>query len=339
MSGVYTIKNKINNKLYVGISKNVKRRLQYHKSLLKRNKHFNLLLQNSFNKYGIDCFEFELLEECNEIFLYSLENYWCNMLNTHNRQYGYNISPTHPNNKCLVSKETRNKQSKARSGKSMKESTKKLISLANKGKTYGRVYTKHSEKMKLKISLGNKGKIRTLEFKQKLRDINTGKKMSESTKNKMSLARKGKVSNFKGKKMSKESRLSLSKALTGKKATIETKIKLQKARSYLIPLVQLDKNNNIIKEWESALEVHLITGWSAQAINQVLKKKRKTYKNYKWMITEKGEELARQLGWSYELWKGKDRLEDDNTDTYYWYDSEGNFYTGEEFNNIKKEEL
>lgn len=51
------------------------------------------------------------------------------------------------------------------------------------------------------------------------------------------------------------------------------------------------------------------------------------------------DELAIQLGWSYELWKGNERLGDDKTDCYYWYDQEGNAYSEEEFDEIKKEGL
>ena len=51
------------------------------------------------------------------------------------------------------------------------------------------------------------------------------------------------------------------------------------------------------------------------------------------------DELAIQLGWSYELWEGDKRLGDDNKDTYYWYDQEGNAYTEEEFDKLKKEDL
>lgn len=51
------------------------------------------------------------------------------------------------------------------------------------------------------------------------------------------------------------------------------------------------------------------------------------------------EELAKQLGWSYELWKGEERLGDNKEDVHYWYDQEGNGYSEEEFNNIKKENL
>lgn len=101
MIGIYIITNLITNKYYIGCSINLKKRISKHKTLLRGNYHINEHLQSSFNKYGIDNFSFEILEECEEQFLYSQENYWCNLLNSHNRKYGYNILPTNPNGKSL----------------------------------------------------------------------------------------------------------------------------------------------------------------------------------------------------------------------------------------------
>lgn len=61
--GIYVIINKVNGKKYVGSSKNVRKRRNRHFSELRRNTHKNRKLQNSFNKYGEDNFEFKLLEE------------------------------------------------------------------------------------------------------------------------------------------------------------------------------------------------------------------------------------------------------------------------------------
>ncbi len=114
MTGIYTITNIINNKLYVGYSKNIKERWLYHKSHLRRNMHTNVNLQNSWNKYGIDKFLFEVLIECEEEHLASEEHYWCNMLNTHNDKYGYNIRPTDPHRspKCSPNTSKRISQTK-----------------------------------------------------------------------------------------------------------------------------------------------------------------------------------------------------------------------------------
>lgn len=63
-AGVYQIKNILNNKIYIGSSSNLKKRLSYHLYALRRNKHPNKHLQAAFNKYGEDKFEFNLIEEC-----------------------------------------------------------------------------------------------------------------------------------------------------------------------------------------------------------------------------------------------------------------------------------
>ena len=57
-SGIYAIKNLINNKMYIGSTSDFKSRCRSHRTLLNRNKHFNKHLQNSVNKYGLSNFEF-----------------------------------------------------------------------------------------------------------------------------------------------------------------------------------------------------------------------------------------------------------------------------------------
>lgn len=92
-SGVYTITNTINGKIYVGSStSNIYRRLIQHKVDLKRNIHRNSYLQNSYNKYGKDVFKFEILEYHSPEFCISMEQLWMNNLNTCNRNLGYNIA-------------------------------------------------------------------------------------------------------------------------------------------------------------------------------------------------------------------------------------------------------
>lgn len=63
MIGVYYIKNKINNKIYIGSSKDIYTRKSQHYSELRGNYHTNIILQRSWNKYGEDSFEFGILEE------------------------------------------------------------------------------------------------------------------------------------------------------------------------------------------------------------------------------------------------------------------------------------
>ena len=104
--GIYTITSKIDNKIYVGCSKNVRTRLKKHENLLRQNKHINRHLQSAWNCYKESNFIFEILVECEEQHIYSEENYWCNLLNVHDANYGYNTKPTSPMGRSGHSKET-----------------------------------------------------------------------------------------------------------------------------------------------------------------------------------------------------------------------------------------
>lgn len=64
MIGIYKIMNTVNNKVYIGSSININSRWSKHKALLRHNKHENQKLQNSWNKYGEEVFQFSVIEEC-----------------------------------------------------------------------------------------------------------------------------------------------------------------------------------------------------------------------------------------------------------------------------------
>lgn len=59
---IYSIKNKVNNKQYIGSATGHYRRKSQHMYMLRRGIHFNPHLQSSFNKYGESNFEFKVLE-------------------------------------------------------------------------------------------------------------------------------------------------------------------------------------------------------------------------------------------------------------------------------------
>ena len=54
---IYMISNVYNGRMYIGQTKNVKRRWQKHKQLLNNNKHNSKLFQEDWNIYGEDAFE------------------------------------------------------------------------------------------------------------------------------------------------------------------------------------------------------------------------------------------------------------------------------------------
>ena len=61
-AGVYLISNNVNGKCYVGSTIHLDQRRKQHFSRLEHNKHVNKHLQNAYNKYGREAFEFEVLE-------------------------------------------------------------------------------------------------------------------------------------------------------------------------------------------------------------------------------------------------------------------------------------
>ena len=62
MKVIYTIICKETNKQYIGSALNHAKRKREHFYNLKNNKHPNKKLQNAYNKYGADCFDFKIIE-------------------------------------------------------------------------------------------------------------------------------------------------------------------------------------------------------------------------------------------------------------------------------------
>jgi group I intron endonuclease len=94
-SGVYIIRNSVNSKVYVGSARNFWNRYQGHRSNLRRNKHHNKHIQNFYNKYGEDAFNFNLLElvpdEVNE--LVKAENAHIKAFDSASPSKGFNNMP------------------------------------------------------------------------------------------------------------------------------------------------------------------------------------------------------------------------------------------------------
>ena len=63
ISGIYKITNTVTGDFYIGSSKNVKRRLAAHKWSSVWKKYPNNPMYLDFQKYGLDKFEFQILEE------------------------------------------------------------------------------------------------------------------------------------------------------------------------------------------------------------------------------------------------------------------------------------
>jgi len=111
-SGIYCIRNIINNKVYIGKSINIYYRLKNHIGALngKIRKHENEYLINSWYKYGKENFEYFILEylDKEESILSERELYWINYYDSINPSKGYNLR-LDVSSKCIVSTSTREK--------------------------------------------------------------------------------------------------------------------------------------------------------------------------------------------------------------------------------------
>ena len=88
---IYIIKNKINNKVYVGQTKvSIKLRFQNHLSAARCGKDY--IIGKAIRKYGEENFYIELLEECLASELNEREMYWIAFYNATDNKCGYNMS-------------------------------------------------------------------------------------------------------------------------------------------------------------------------------------------------------------------------------------------------------
>lgn len=144
----------INNKRYIGSAVNVQSRLRTHKANLRLNKHSNKYIQAAYNKYlDFSCYA---IEYCEKDKLLEREQIWINYFNSNNGKFGYNL---------------------------------RKIPNSNLGLKFG----PRSEKDKLKIGLGNKGKRLSKEHIEKIRLSSLGRKVSKELIDKSVLARKAKA--------------------------------------------------------------------------------------------------------------------------------------------------
>lgn len=65
-TGIYSITNKINNRVYIGSSKDINRRWKQHINDLNKGTHINQSLQDDWRKYGENNFKFNVIRQCDE---------------------------------------------------------------------------------------------------------------------------------------------------------------------------------------------------------------------------------------------------------------------------------
>lgn len=97
MTGIYKVTNQINNKIYIGKSKDIQRRWrQHHTEPFNKNcDAYSVIFYKAIRKYGIEHFSFEVIEECSEEQLNEREKYWIAFYNSYfnnENSSGYNMT-------------------------------------------------------------------------------------------------------------------------------------------------------------------------------------------------------------------------------------------------------
>ena len=207
IQGIYKIVNKINNKIYIGRSLNIEKRFREHKHAEKAKVPHPYPIARAINKYGIDNFEFMIIEVVTDYMkLDERELYWINHYKSNDPSYGYNIRIDCRNNKGfkhtketkdILSAITKKQWENPEFRKAISEfgrkrlkdpEVQKKMQEASKSKTYyGHTGHKHSEKAREKISKGRKGKPAW----------NKGLKMSDEYRQKRSKSKKKMWANIK----------------------------------------------------------------------------------------------------------------------------------------------
>ena len=227
IQGIYKIVNKINNKIYIGQTKDIIKRFTRHKSNVVNK--INHTLYDSMRCYGIENFEFIIIEKIENINkLNEREQYWIDYYKSYDRNYGYNLRLKAESNrgykhseKSKINMSLAKQKNPSWLGKKHTKESRDKIAKAHKGKKLTKIHKlniaksligkkrrPHSKEAKLKMSISHKGKPNinknisiSKEQKEKIKHTffkkdhipwNKGKTVSEKTRLKMRLAKIGK---------------------------------------------------------------------------------------------------------------------------------------------------
>lgn len=195
ISGIYEIVNLVNGHRYIGSAVNIKTRWGVHRNLLITGKHHSIYLQRAWNKYGSDCFQFRVIEQCFVFVLIFREQHYIDTLKPE-----YNIAPKAghslgvklgPEARAKISANNKRRSTESTAaftfaGKSHSTETLQKMSAAHTGlKQSIQTISKRvasltgltrSPEQRAKMGAANKGKALTPEHRAKLSAARTGKK-------------------------------------------------------------------------------------------------------------------------------------------------------------------
>lgn len=283
--GIYKITNKINNKSYIGKSKHIYERWrQHHTEPYNPNaRTYNTIFYRAIRKYGLDQFQFEILEECSEEQLNEKEKYWIKKYNTYILEpdsQGYNMTEGGEMTSFQLQYDINLIEKLWKEGKTHQE----IREIVNCGQ---QVLTRYLDYLDIDVSERRKrGSLckAILQFKMDGTFIQEFSSISEAVRqlqaqipnintSNISYACNGKIKSAYGFQWRYKDILNN-----------ELKIDSYKIQSFTgYPILQYDKNNNFICEYENAATAAKINNISSPGnITRVCSGKRKTAGGYIW---------------------------------------------------------
>ncbi|WP_199614434.1 GIY-YIG nuclease family protein [Paenibacillus alkalitolerans] len=157
MIGVYAIRNKVNGKMIIGSAQDIKKRWSNYLTLLRKGEYGNKYLQDEWNKYGEENFEFIVVEELTrKRDLSIVEKYWQDYYRAADMLY----------NKNKVRK-TKKKLRRGKEAANHKEKMSAVQSGENNPRHAGKLTTEDVIMIKQMIDQGMKNKEIHANFKDK----------------------------------------------------------------------------------------------------------------------------------------------------------------------------
>jgi group I intron endonuclease len=225
---IYRIRNVTNQKFYVGSTVNTQERFRTHRKKLRANKHHCAHLQSAWNKYGEDCFKFEIVEVVIGQDLQAVEDEWLSRYVGKPECYNVGLRSGAPWRGVAKEKHPNFARPKTDAERDAISQSLREFYAADPN-NHPRAGKKHSEETRAKIRAAVQGKIasgedhyrygQTLseEVRRKIGDAQRGKpkaprKISEEGMAKIrAAAAAGRYSHMKGKKLSQEVREKMSR--------------------------------------------------------------------------------------------------------------------------------
>jgi group I intron endonuclease len=208
-SGIYSIRNAVSGRVYVGAARVFGERWRDHRKLLRAGNHHAIRLQRSWDKHGEVVFLFAVIEVISrDAFANVLdfrnamkqrEQYWIDVNQAASKEHGFNSLPrafsligstwsaeTRANQLASWTPERRAAQAADRSEQKLSADHILAFGHANRGKV-------RTPEQRAKISAARKGKKASPETKAKLSAAGMGRKHTDKWRKNMSIAAKARI--------------------------------------------------------------------------------------------------------------------------------------------------